>query len=92
MTKKLRNVQRDPRVVISLAIGGRNAMNLDNYLVVEGAGRITDGGAADLLQRLARVYIGPGTKFPPFDDPPPGYVLRTTPERIRGVSPWTEGR
>jgi PPOX class probable F420-dependent enzyme len=87
--RKLRNVQRDPRVSLSIEVGGHNEMGLANYLVVEGTARITEGGAADLLQRLATVYIGPGVKFPPFDDPPPGYVLRIAPHRVRGTNPWT---
>ena len=68
--RKLRNVQRDPRVSLSIEVGGHNEMGLANYLVVEGTARITEGAAADLLQRLATVYIGPDVKFPPFDDPP----------------------
>jgi PPOX class probable F420-dependent enzyme len=87
--QKLRNVQRDPRVVLSLETGHRNAMGLDEYLVVRGIGRVTEGGAPELLQRLAHVYLGPETRFPPIDDPPPGYVLRITPERIGGVGPWS---
>ena len=87
--QKLRNVERDPRVVLSLETGIRNAMGLDEYLVVRGAARVTEGGAADLLQRLAHVYLGPDTRFPPGDNPPPGYVLRITPESISGVGPWS---
>lgn len=87
--RKLRNVERDPRVVLSLETGHRNAMGLDEYLVVRGAGRVTEGGAPELLQRLAHVYLGPDTKFPPVDDPPPGYVLRITPESLAGVGPWS---
>jgi len=34
------------------------------------------------------VYIGADVKFPPMDDPPPGFVMRITPERIGGVGPW----
>ena len=45
-------------------------------------------GQSEVLQRLAHVYLGPDVKFPPTDDPPPGYVLRVTPERIRGEGPW----
>ena len=70
MRQKLRNVQREPRVVLSLETGHRNAMGLDEYLVVRGTARVTEGGAPELLQRLAEVYLGPGTRFPPFDDPP----------------------
>jgi PPOX class probable F420-dependent enzyme len=86
--RKLANVRRDPRVVLSLVTGGRNPIGLDEYLVIHGMARITEGGAPQLLQRLAEVYIGPGVKFPPMEDPPPGYVLRITPTRVGGVGPW----
>lgn len=89
LSKKLRNIQQDPRVSISLQLDGRNEMGLDHYLVVEGIARLTEGGAPELLQALAEVYLGPGVKFPPMPSPPPGFVLRTTPTRVRGVSPWT---
>jgi len=58
--QKLRNVRRDPRVVLSLDTGVVNAMGLGEYLVVRGTGRVTEGGAAALLQRLAHVL--PRTK------------------------------
>ena len=87
--RKVRNVRRDGRVALSMATGGRNAIGLDHYLVIYGRARVTEGGAAELLQRLAHVYLGPDVKFPPMDDPPPGYVTRITPERIAGVGPWS---
>jgi PPOX class probable F420-dependent enzyme len=87
--RKVRNVERDPRVVLSIEGEGVNEVGLRHYLVVHGTARVEEGGAAELLQRLARVYIGPDVKFPPMDDPPPGYVIRTTPERLGGVGPWT---
>jgi hypothetical protein len=43
-----------------------------------------------LLQRLAHTYLGPDVKFPPVDDPPPGYITRIAVERIGGVGPWAE--
>ena len=43
--QKLRNVRRDPRVVLSLETGRINDMGLGEYLVVRGTGRITEGGA-----------------------------------------------
>jgi PPOX class probable F420-dependent enzyme len=87
--QKLRNVERDPRVVLSLETGHRNAMGLDEYLVVRGTARVTEGGAPELLQRLAHVYLSPDTRFPPIEHPPSGYVLRITPESIGGVGPWS---
>lgn len=86
--RKLANVRRDPRVVLSMETDVRNPMGLDEYLVVHGTARITDGGAPELLQRLARTYLGEGVRFPPMPDPPAGHVLRITPIRFGGVGPW----
>jgi PPOX class probable F420-dependent enzyme len=89
--QKLRNAQRDPRVALSLETGVVNAVGLGEYLVVHGTARITEGGAAELLQRLAHVYLGPDVVFPPGADHPPGLILRITPDRVSGVGPWTGG-
>ena len=89
VNQKVRNLQRDPRVTLSLLTGGRNPIGLDHYLLIQGTARITEGGAPELLQRLAHVYLGPHVTFPPMDNPPPGVVLRITPERVSGVGDWT---
>jgi PPOX class probable F420-dependent enzyme len=87
--QKLRNVRRNPRVVVSIEGTAMHPPGLREYLVVHGTARIEPGGGADLLQRLAYVYLGPHVKFPPMDDPPEGFVLRISPERLGGVGPWT---
>jgi PPOX class probable F420-dependent enzyme len=86
--QKLKNLRRDPRMSLSIETDVVNPMGLTEYLVVHGRARITEGGAAELLQRLAHTYLGPDVKFPPMDDPPPGYVCHVTVERIGGVGPW----
>ena len=86
--QKLRNVRRDPRVALSVETGHTNEMGLGEYLVVHGTGRVTEGGAPELLQRLAHVYLGPDVTFPPGRDHPPGLILRITADRIGGVGPW----
>lgn len=88
--QKLRNVRRDPRVVVSLETGVSNAMGLAEYLVVQGEGEVVDGDAAALLQRLAHVYLGPEAVFPPGENHPPGLILRITPTRVSGVGPWKD--
>jgi PPOX class probable F420-dependent enzyme len=88
--QKLRNVRRDPRVAISLEGSKANAMGLWEYLVIHGRARIETGGAPELLQRLAHVYLGPDVKFPPMPDPPPGHVMRITVDRVGGVGRWAE--
>ena len=86
--RKLRNVRRDPRVTISIATDQTNDFGLREYLVIYGSGRVTEGGAPQLLQQLAYTYLGPDVKFPPMPDPPPGYVTRVTIERLAGIGPW----
>jgi len=90
--RKIRNMRRDPRVAVSIETNDRDpASGLDVYLVVYGRATVTEGGAPELLQQLAYTYIGPGVKFPPWDDPPPGFVTRITVERVGGIGPWTRG-
>ena len=89
--RKIRNIRNDSRVALSIETGERNAMGLTEYLVVYGTARVTDGGAADLLQELAHTYLGPGVRFPPMDNPPPGYITRITVDRVSGVGPWAAG-
>lgn len=88
--RKVRNIARDPRVVLTVETEGANPIGMDNYLIVEGEARLEEGGAPELLQELAEVYVGPGVRFPPMDDPPPGHVIRITPRRILGTGPWRD--
>lgn len=88
--RKLHNVRRDPRIVISVHGGRTNQYGLAEYLVAYGRAAVQEGGAAELLQKLAHTYLGEGVKFPPMDDPPPGYVTRITVDEIGGVGPWRD--
>jgi hypothetical protein len=67
--------------------GGHNSTNLREYLVVHGRARVTEGGAPELLQELAGVYLGDGVKFPPVDNPPDGVITHITPTRLGGIGP-----
>ncbi len=87
--RKVKNILRDPRVAISIETDTKSSMELTEYVVLYGEARIQEGGAPELLQRLAHVYIRPGVKFPPMENPPPGYVTRVRVDRIEGVGPWT---
>jgi PPOX class probable F420-dependent enzyme len=87
--RKVTNIARDPRVTLTVEAEGANPVGMTNHLIVHGTARLQEGGAPELLQRLAEVYLGPGVKFPPFDDPPPGNVIRITIDRIGGVGPWS---
>jgi hypothetical protein len=65
-------------------------MGLTQYVVLYGDAHIVEGGAAELLQKLAWVYIAPGVKFPTMENPPAGFVTHVQVKRITGVGPWTD--
>jgi hypothetical protein len=90
--RKLRNLRRDSRIALSVPSTTTNEWGFLEYLVVYGTARVTEGGAAEVLQRLAYTYIGPDVVFPRMPDPPPGYVTRITAERLGGVGPWNPPR
>jgi len=88
--QKVANLGRDPRVSVSYeAAEATNGMR--HHLVIEGTARVEEGGAPELLQELAETYVGPGVRFPPMDDPPDGFTIRITPEKVRGMGPWSQG-
>ncbi len=89
--RKLENLRRDPRIALTLQSDRINAWGLREYLVINGTARITEGGAPDLLQRLAWTYLGPDVVFPAMPDPPPGYVTRIRVARVSGMGPWKVG-
>lgn len=86
LSLKLRNVRRDPRVAISLEAPRVPGVFLADNAVLHGHARVEEGGAFDVLDRLGKVYVGPAFTFPVNDRP--GYVLRTTVDRVGGHGPW----
>lgn len=88
-SQKVRNIRNDGRVAVTFESGTTSEMGLAEYLVVYGEAKIDEGGAPELLQRLAYIYLGPDVKFPAMDNPPPGYITRINVTRLSGVGPWT---
>jgi PPOX class probable F420-dependent enzyme len=86
--QKVKNVAREPRVVVSFEGTEIQPPGLRQYAVVHGTATVEEGGAAELLQELAYVYLGPEVRFPAMDNPPPGVRLRIKVERVGGIGPW----
>ena len=87
--KKLQNLRRDPRVVVSFHAKEHTGEGLHPYAVIQGRARITEGGALEVMDHLAQYYLGPGQQYP-LRDVPEGVVVHVTVERIYGQGPWTE--
>ncbi len=85
---KLRNLRRDSHITMSFEAKEHTGEGLYPYVVIEGRARITDGGALEVMDRLAPVYIG-AERFP-NRDVPPGVVVHVAIDRIYGVGPWKD--
>lgn len=84
---KHRNIERDPRVLLSFVAPRVPGQFLNEYAVLRTTAVIDPGGAWDLLNRLAKTYMGPTYEFPaPKRDG--GVIVRYAVRRITGVGPW----
>jgi PPOX class probable F420-dependent enzyme len=84
---KLRNMERDPRVVLSFDAPRVPGVFLNPYAVLRARATVEPSdGTWDLLNRLAKVYMSPEAEFP--SPKGPGYIVRYSIERIGGVGPW----
>lgn len=84
---KLRNIERDPRVVLSFDAPRRDGIFLAEHAVLRTRATIESSDQAwDLLNRLAKVYMRPDAEFPAPRKP--GFIVRYTIERIGGEGPW----
>ena len=86
---KLRNLRRDPRVVVSFQAKEHTGERLHPYVVFRGRARISEGGALATMDYLAQFYLGPGQRYP-LRDTPDGVVVHLTVERIYGQGSWRE--
>ncbi|MFI5897686.1 PPOX class F420-dependent oxidoreductase [Actinoplanes sp. NPDC051513] len=86
--KKLSNIGRDPRVVLSFEAPRDPSVFLNEHAVLRAHATIVPTDQAwDLLNRLIKVYMAPGKEFPAPRTS--GYIVRYEIERIGGVGPWT---
>lgn len=84
---KVRNIERDPRVVLSFDAPRVPGAFLNEYAVLRARATVEPSdGAWDLLNRLAKVYVTPDKEFPA--PKAPGFIVRYEIERIGGVGPW----
>ncbi|WCB95700.1 hypothetical protein DSM104299_04449 [Baekduia alba] len=89
--RKLKNIERDPRVVLSFAADRDHDQVLNPYAVLTCTATVEPSDDAwDLLDRLTKTYMSPDATFPA--PPGPGYIVRYRVERVGGVGPWADVR
>ncbi|GIF08346.1 PPOX class F420-dependent oxidoreductase [Actinoplanes siamensis] len=84
---KVRNVERDPRVVLSFDAPRTPGVVMAEHAILHAtASAEPDDGTWDLLNALHKVYVDPAGEFPAPRKP--GWILRYRVHRIGGVGPW----
>ena len=81
--QKARNLQRDPRVVVSV----QNPENPREYAVFEGTATITEDGADDQIDRLAKKYLGED-KYPWRKPEEQRVRVDVNVTSVKGMGPW----
>ena len=84
--QKTRNIRRDPRVAVTI-LSTKHPLQQTPYLAITGTARVEEGGAPELLKKLAKTMLGSDEHFPPPNSPP-GLLTRIRIEKVGGFGPW----
>jgi len=80
--KKPQNLQRDPRIIISV----QNRTEPQSYLVLNGTATVTETGADVHVDKLAKRFLGVD-KYPYRQPGEKHLIVRVKVDRIAGLSP-----
>ena len=88
-TVKIRNLRRDPRIVLSIEDEARNLAGAQQHLVVHGTATIADTVDATLCDELCRTYVGTADHPTNLKHSPTAVTVTVAVERLAGNGPWT---
>jgi PPOX class probable F420-dependent enzyme len=86
--RKVENLRRDPRITISFQARETDGGFLYPYLVATGTATISEGGAMEIMDRLAPAYMG-ADRFP-NRDMPPGLTIGVRVDKVYVTGTWRE--
>lgn len=87
-TLKVRNLRRDPRIVLSIEDEARNLSGAQQHLVVHGTARVDDTVDAELCDELCRVYVGTAEHSTNLKRSPTAVTVTVAVDRLAGNGPW----
>lgn len=91
--RKITNLRRDARVLLSMESPERNEVGMQLYLLIRGRARIEDEGSIDLMDRLQHQYTGADRFFRDLRaEGVPFCQAQVFPEHVGGFGPWAVGR
>ena len=90
-TAKVRNIRRDPRVIVSIESEALNASGTQQHLVVHGDAEVVGPADASLCDELCRVYVGRSDHPLNLSKSPTAVTVAVQVHRLGGNGPWVTG-
>lgn len=87
-TVKVRNLRRDPRVILSIEDEVRNVAGAQQHLIVHGTATVSNSVDAALCDELCRTYVGRADHPANLKRSPTAVTVTVTIERLAGNGPW----
>ena len=91
-TTKVRNLRRDPSVVLSIEDEARNLAGTQQHLLIYGRATVLPGPAdRDLCDELCRTYMGRADHPLNLGSSSTAVTVMIDIDRVGGNGPWTHG-
>lgn len=87
---KARNIERDPRVILSIEDDQRSLAGKQQHLVIHGTAAIIGPAERRLCEDLCRMYVGRVEHALNLSRSPSAVTVAVDVERIGGSGPWMD--
>ena len=90
-TIKVRNVRREPQVILSIEDEARNATGTQQHLLLFGRAEVVGPADRELCDELCRTYVGRSDHPLNLSRSATAVMVAVEVDRIGGNGPWTVG-
>ncbi len=91
-SRKVRNLGRDPSIILSIEDTERNERGFQRHLLIRGRATIEPSVPVAMVDALCRKYVGLASHPLSLRNAPGAVTVRVEVERISGVGPWVTSR